>query len=288
MKHKAPLRDLSHLGYRPQGNETIFHYCTESALWGMLTSQTLWLSSIWAMNDKVELWWGRVLVGLVLARNARKFPPEFRDLVVSSLARPDSHVLPLVASFSRNGDLLSQWRAYADDGKGFAVKFNPKIIVKMPATMKSVVYDNAQQDRLILNSINLFFKYWRLGNEPAEFVLSEVLQFFAFDLIALKHPSFFEEKEVRLVHLIIRSGNSWVDIGGHDEKERPTKGVTVMKRDKYGQEIPYIALQFPNRSVVAGVMLGPKNPLSIEEVKRKLSELGFEDASVRRSISPYR
>lgn len=288
MKRKAPLRDLSYLAYRLRSNETIFHYCTEPAFWGILTSQTLWLSSIWAMNDEVELWWGRVLVSLVLGRNARKFPPEFRDLVVSSLAKPDSHVLPLVTSFSRNGDLLSQWRAYADDGKGFAIKFNPKIIVKMPATMKSVVYDNAQQDRLILNSIKLFFKYWQLGTEPAEFALSEVLQFFAFDLIALKHPSFFEEKEVRLVHLIIRSGKWWVDIGGHDEKQRLTKGVKVMKRDKHGQEVPYIALPFPNRSVVAGVMLGPKNPLSIDEVKDKLLQLGFGGASVRRSTSPYR
>jgi hypothetical protein len=103
MNHKAPVRDLSYLSYRPQGNETIFHYSNESAFWSILASQTLWLSSVWAMNDAVELWWGRVLVGLVLGREARKFPPEFRDFINSSLAKPDLHVLPLVTSFSRNG-----------------------------------------------------------------------------------------------------------------------------------------------------------------------------------------
>jgi DUF2971 family protein len=227
-------------------------------------------------------------VGLVLGRNARNFPPEFREFILATLARPDLHILPLVTSFSRNGDLLSQWRAYAEDGTGFAIKFNPKVLRKMPAHMMSVCYKPEQQDQLLLNTLQLFYKYWKIGTEPAKLALLEVLIDFAIDLIALKHPSFFEEREVRLVHLLVKDGDSWIDVGGYDENERSTIGVKVMKRNKHEQEVPYVALPFPNRSVVAGIILGPKNPFSSDEVQHKLSNLGFQGASVRRSSSPYR
>jgi hypothetical protein len=288
MNSKALRKDLTHLYYLPQNGESLFHYCSEAAFWGIFNSQTLWLSSVWSMNDGEELWWGRKAVGLMLGSNARNFPPEFREFILASLARPDLHILPLVTSFSRNGDLLSQWRAYAEDGTGFAIKFNPKVLRKMPAHMTSVSYKSNQQDQLILNTLQLFYKYWKVGTGPAKLALRDVLIDFAIDLIGLKHPSFFEEREVRLVHLLVKDEDSWIDVGGHDENERPTRGVKVMKRDKHGEEVPYIALPFPNRSVVAGVILGPKNPLSCDEVQNKLSTLGFQGASVRRSSSPYR
>lgn len=288
MNSKSTAGDLTNLYYRPQNGESLFHYCPEAAFWGIVSSQTLWLSSVWSMNDGEELWWGRKAVGLVLGSNAKNFPPEFREFIVASLARPDPHILPLVTSFSRNGDLLSQWRAYAEDGKGFAIKFNPELLRKMPAHMTSVSYKSEQQNQLILNTLQLFYDYWKIGTESAKLALLDVLIYFAIDLIALKHPSFFEEQEVRLVHLLVKDGDSWIDVGGHDENHRPTTGVKLMKREKHGQEVPYIALPLPNRSVVAGVILGPKNPLTRDEVQHKLTKLGFHGASVRRSSSPYR
>jgi len=71
-----------------------------------------------------------------------------------------------------------------------------------------------------------------------------------------------------------RRGDSWIDVGGH-ENEREIMGVKVMRRDKHGQEVPYIVLPFPNRSAVAGVILGPNNSLSDHEVRRELANLGF-------------
>jgi hypothetical protein len=289
MNYKAaPLPDLTHLYYRPRGGESFFHYCSAAAFWGIVTSQTLWLSSVWALNDGEELWWARKATGLVLGNHATKFPAEFREFILSSLASPDPHVLPLVTSFSRNGDLLSQWRAYAEDGTGFAIKFNPNVLRKMPVHMTSISYRPEQQHQLILNTLQVFYKYWKMRTEAARSAVWEILPYLSFDLIALKHPSFFEEQEVRLVHLLIKNEDSWVDVGGHDENERPIKGVKVMTRNKYGEEVPYIALPFPNRSVVSGVILGPKNPLSNDEVQHKMCKLGFQGASVRRSFSPYR
>lgn len=287
MNSKALLKDLTQLYYRPRNGESLFHYCSEAAFWSIFKSQTLWLSSIWTMNDGEELWWGRKAVGLVLARNARNFPPEFREFILSFLA-PDRHFLPLVASFSRNGDLLSQWRAYAEDGTGFAIKFNPKVLRKMPVHMTSVSYKPEEQDQLILNTLQVFYKYWKIRPEDARAAFWEILIEFAMDLTALKHPTFFEEREVRLVHLLVKDGNSWIDVGGHDENESEVMGVKVMKRNKGGEEVPYIALPFPNRSAIAGVILGPNNPLSDHEVHYELAKLGFHGASVRRSTSPYR
>ena len=38
------------------------------------------------------------------------------------------NTLPLIGCFSKNGDLLSQWRAYAEDGKGFSIGFDSNYI----------------------------------------------------------------------------------------------------------------------------------------------------------------
>ncbi|WP_346867458.1 DUF2971 domain-containing protein [Clostridium sp. UBA1353] len=44
-----------------------------------------------------------------------------------------------ITCFSRNGDLLSQWRAYGDNGKGVSIGFNSKLISKA-ISRKNKVY----------------------------------------------------------------------------------------------------------------------------------------------------
>ncbi|WP_416152053.1 DUF2971 domain-containing protein [Pseudomonas sp. Bout1] len=36
----------------------------------------------------------------------------------------------LATCFSKAGDVLSQWRAYADDGQGYAIGFDSKLLKK--------------------------------------------------------------------------------------------------------------------------------------------------------------
>ncbi|HEY8660108.1 MAG TPA: DUF2971 domain-containing protein [Hanamia sp.] len=63
------------------------------------------------------------------------------------------NTLPLIGCFSKNGDLLSQWRAYAEDDKGFSIGFDSNYIYHgLGVNINSVVYEEETQYRLILNT----------------------------------------------------------------------------------------------------------------------------------------
>ena len=50
----------------------------------------------------------------------------------------------MISCYSLDPDVLSQWRAYADDGRGFAIEFSAKLM-QMPAKKLRVLYDEERQ-----------------------------------------------------------------------------------------------------------------------------------------------
>jgi DUF2971 family protein len=283
---------LSAQNYEPQQGEAFFHYCSRASFWSICCSRSLWLSSVYALNDSLELAWGRQLVEELLSAHPIQFPRGFRSDMVEALREPHNHLLPLIASFSGTLDLLSQWRAYAEDGRGVAIAFDASLASSsLPVNMKRVLYDKAQQEAQLMATLELFLKYWwmwKLGSEAALGAIVEVLPDFAFDLVCLKHPSFFEEREVRMVHLVNRAGDWWSDSGGHSESAAKISGVMVQKRERDGLEIPYIALPLRDSAIITGLMLGPKNPESPADVRSRLESLGFGHVEVKKSTCPYR
>jgi hypothetical protein len=81
----------------------------------------LWLSDIFFLNDAKELAWGREIFVCVLRQSHGRFDDDFRYVMAATVFGVDFHARPFVGSFSANGDLLSQLRAYAADGTGFAL-----------------------------------------------------------------------------------------------------------------------------------------------------------------------
>lgn len=109
----------------------LFHYTNDVGLRGILESGTLWLTDIFNLNDPSELRHGlRIAIQLLKGREdpAR---PEI-ELFASQLERFDidagveqaGHFF--ICCFSGDGDDLGQWRAYGDDGRGFALGFEAK------------------------------------------------------------------------------------------------------------------------------------------------------------------
>lgn len=138
-KKKEDLTLLSHISSK---GELIYHYCNSIAFWSICTKRSIWLSSIFNMNDAKELVWGRDILLDTLNKNKKLFPQEFRVFMIFNIYSVDGDLLPLIASFSKNGDLLSQWRAYADDAKGFSIGFCKNTISNtLPINMKNISYD---------------------------------------------------------------------------------------------------------------------------------------------------
>src|SRR5579863_362109 len=106
----------------------LYHYCGADAFHKIITSQEVWVSSAQHLDDTMELrWLPHTLKEMSKgsSETVRNFIEEvvgFFSQTLASLRLPGPrHREPFVASFSKCGDVLSQWRAYADDGRGFSV-----------------------------------------------------------------------------------------------------------------------------------------------------------------------
>ena len=250
----------------------------------------MWLSSIFNMNDTKELIWGRDLLLDILKNNKNLFPQEFRVFMILNIYSVDGDLLPLIASFSKNGDLLSQWRAYADDAKGFSIGFCKNTISNtLPVNMKNICYNKKEQEELIFNSLIVFHKWWEKLKDDNLSIMIDPLLAFSMDLASLKNPSFYEEQEVRVIHLLTknRDNNTWFDAGGHNAKEESIPGLPVLSRVSINKDIPYIDMPLIDQNSIQKVILGSKNPESIDSVREKLNFLGLSHVLVEKSLSTY-
>jgi hypothetical protein len=110
----------------------LYHYTDGLGLKGILESGRVWFTDYRHLNDPSELKHGIDMAHDVARRlgtgadgPVRLFLERFTDLF-----RHDNFAATLgffIACFSRARDDLGQWRAYADNGRGFAIGFAPRM-----------------------------------------------------------------------------------------------------------------------------------------------------------------
>jgi hypothetical protein len=142
--------------YNPSDNELIYHYCSADAFLQIVASRTIWLSASYTLNDVSERSWGYS----IFARVAGGLKQETGDTFIKSLYIPVVagylHSILMVACFFLNADVLGQWRAYADDGRGFAIGFSSRML-KIPAKQLRVLYkEHAQLVELTNNFRHIY------------------------------------------------------------------------------------------------------------------------------------
>jgi hypothetical protein len=106
----------------------IYHYTSDTGLQGIIESGKLWFSDIFGLNDPTELRHGLKVAIDVLKSKIDDARPEIATFA-SQLERFDvdagveaaGHFF--ICCFSGDADDLGQWRAYAHDGRGYALGF---------------------------------------------------------------------------------------------------------------------------------------------------------------------
>ena len=113
----------------------IFHYTDDVGLRGILETGTLWLTDIFYLNDPSEVRHGCKLDDefktAAAAAGAEEQPSiaEFAGNLAGRLQHDSLRVANMfVLSFSEDGDDLGQWRAYADNGRGYALGFDARML----------------------------------------------------------------------------------------------------------------------------------------------------------------
>lgn len=109
-------------------DQLLYHYCSAQTAFSILKSRTFRLSALSAANDSLEgRVLGRVFAQLLAATGLPKGVVDVASVIVEGYVESTEG---FAFCLSENGDLLSQWRAYARDGTGLSIGFSPEILKK--------------------------------------------------------------------------------------------------------------------------------------------------------------
>ncbi len=293
------VRDISlspgQLPELPVGTEPdiLYHYTDAGGLLGIVTSKCLWASEVWYMNDTREALYGldtikRALKSMTPASGEESDVHEEALKRLANLPNQDDIVQSYIACLSKEGDQLSQWRAYGRP-RGFSVGFDRRrlqSICSISAEMnkpsyRAVTYDVHVQDNMISMIFHTTVQRFAAvaGDNPAGaawlFILEALLLTPAF-----KDPAFMEEQEVRLQLF-------------HD----PKTGIWNSVKFRIGAMgiTPYVNISLTGTAMdcltlIREVIVGPQSNQeeAMRSVKQLLAHNGLQDVEVRPSKVPLR
>jgi len=196
-----------------------YHYCGLSKLVAIIRRKTLRLGNLFYMNDSKEVAWFFDLarhrieqyLGGANGESLDSGDEDDKEGLVELLSllekRRFDHVY--AACFSSERDDLSQWRGYADDGRGVTLGIDlgrlTELSKKTAPTLEfmNVSYDEATQKEKVETLLEPLFaaesseSCSSSGSGPTPAV--RVFRRFAYLSPAFKNPAFSAEKESRLV-----------------------------------------------------------------------------------------
>ena len=285
----------------------VYHYTNAVGLTGILESNELWLTDIGHLNDPSEFTICRSIADDALRDEMAQGDPEtaiFCQEMLSGLDRA-RRVFPMfVGSFSKIGDNLGQWRAYADDGHGFCLGISERVFahtdtdidpLKNPVVIQ-ISYDLSRAEDELRESIRQATSkinnpqvraFCQKSSEVRENFLrrlsAELGKHVYFHCVNFKHPAYSAEEEVRL--LLINEA----------EKLLPF----VKTRQRGDEIVPYIPYQcspaLRDEGVVSIIRLGPAAFRTTEDgLIQLLNSNGYPMSGVttcvpiERSEIPYR
>jgi hypothetical protein len=100
---------------------TIYHYTDAAGLLGIAQHRSLWATSYLHLNDSMEHKTAYGFLRVALAKTTLSV--QLQEVFTQLLKESEKPVF--VASFSEDGNLLSQWRAYCGKGQGYSIGFAP-------------------------------------------------------------------------------------------------------------------------------------------------------------------
>ena len=304
----------------------IYHYCSMDTFNIIMKNKTIRLSNITKSNDSKEkiLIYDHLESAIDRAFAEIKLPVRAADQIETGFAegytyleyfqkdlRDINNQSSLVACFSRNGDLLSQWRGYANDGCGFAIGFDRLLLEKYLKRderfrVEGIEYDAARQLMMIDNDVKEAFldcaewfeldldfpKHIGLFNDELDEISIDLAERLDFTSCLMKKHTFREEDEVRIIF------SSRIGIGTDEtEIDKKIKGTTKLcLRDvdylaRRNQFVLYADMSFEKAltdGVIKEIIIGPKVDMTVEEVGSYLCVRGFEGVNVRKSEVSYR
>jgi hypothetical protein len=200
---------------RPSGEipEVVYHYTDAAGLHGILSSRRVWATDCRFLNDETESQLGlhratQLVQALYLKEKSDRVRGIYRAFLEALRRKRENR--NFIFSLSSRKDDLSQWRAYARDGKGFTIGFKSEALLsyseeKEAYGFSKVSYNQQSFDRRLKKYITMMFDAIESsglnGIARDDYIArtSANLEWMTYVAAVLfKHSSFMAEKEWRV------------------------------------------------------------------------------------------
>lgn len=273
-------------------NETptrpLYHYTLHSGLLGIIKNKNIWASSIHYLNDASEFSHAVDLMKYEISVYQGKASTKMVDFLnKAEKALQDIRTTNLfVCSFSENGDLLSQWRGYCPNGKGYSIGFNYSHLTqpmkKQHFKLGKCIYKQNEQTSIISAILNDTVSRFNdtIGLYPNDKETQKLINNFVKKVIQvsplIKNESFSEENEWRLIS---------APIATNDQRIKYREGKSMI--------IPYYDFQLADDGCnldIEEIYIGPTMHYELAAMSLvtflKAQNVGYK--SIRSSKIPYR
>ena len=288
--------------------DVLYHYTSQKGLLGIISQMAIWASSIHYLNDSSEYAYAQTILREEIASIRKSVSAEDSDFLdtESEYMGSGQGSDVFVTSFSEVGDLLSQWRGYCQAGSGVSIGFDFSLLKetaeKNYLTLAKCIYDVQEQKRLIRQLLYDTLKVCQLSRAAGASHLgieSHALNYFhqgsrvqfqnistlppseGFNSIAplLKHPSYSEEKEWRVVQ------RPWLLKEKGQEPWQFREGKNAV--------IPYVLFRLADKNqqpIIRQIIIGPTPfpDLFLDSVRQFLAYERIRDCTLLKSAIPYR
>lgn len=269
-------------------------------------TKQLWFSELSLSNDPMEGRWIREVFRYCCADNS------LSSYRLDKLMEYLDHLIGICSAagfcMSEQGDLLSQWRSYAENGGGVSIGFNQGYFERLGShrqdrndifnvSLINVEYKESDQKALINEHLDHILKYVNegalepptlatIGGDPdgeirrrrVGALAQRFLHYFP-HLFKIKNPAFAEEREWRALSYLINS-----------LLEEPKNLQHLRFRAQSDRIIPYVAIELETLDIpsISEVIVGPRNITPTPVIERMLRAQGWGKVTVKRSKATYR
>lgn len=280
-----------------------YYYCSLDTFLTILKNKEIYLSDPLKMNDKLEIRWylDRLnddnkedafdsVFERMRIRSGLKF--SFDDLLNCLNFKGQRSVY--ISCFSKKQDLLSQWRAYADDGTGVSIGFDlNKLVIADNFWIENIEYTNniVENEResdveIVADTIGTVIRKNNITDKKMQ------IEVFLHELIPVlakyKNPAFEEEAEVRLIYCDDMKFEKIINCYGAFQEKRESKTLKHDFRTIGNCDITeFVRLKFNPDSIVE-ICIGPKCLLNKNDILTISKALLGTEPIVRVSKSSYR
>jgi hypothetical protein len=211
--YQGVLRDAIDVTSAGGAPEVLYHYTSLEGAMKIIESNSILASDIRYLNDSLEHQFAWTHIQSIAERHSRGALHELTREVLHHVSRlPGRHLSfsggAFVCCFSDQSDLLSQWRAYGDDGHGVALGFStsagfaPVSRTENRLSFRRVIYELKDQISMlephVRGIIEIADASAHQGDESIrDSATTALLTLAVFLGTTIKNPAFSEEHEWR-------------------------------------------------------------------------------------------